>query len=444
MIKNKKYKAVIYTLGCKVNQYESEAIAECLEKMGVEVCHAKEEEKCDICIINTCTVTAESDRKCRQIIRRAQKTNPNAVVLLTGCYAQVAPQVLSKMEGVDYICGNKSKLDVAKKAVELVGKKQNEAICEVEAIEDAPFENISAGRSERTRAYIKIEDGCENKCTYCIIPRARGKIRSKQFDDVMEESRRLSDSGYNELVLTGIEVCAYGKEWGYTPSLIDVLEELERQELFNRVRIGSMDPSYIRHGFTDRVCKLKSAVPYYHLSLQSGCDRTLNAMKRKYNTLMIKEYVDYMREKIPEVCFTADIIVGFPGETDEDFEATRSFIKGLNLLDAHVFAYSKRDGTPAAEMKEQVPPEIKDKRSSILIGDCKGNKRIILNEYTKKGGVYPVLFETYSDGVALGRMANFIEVEAKSDSDLCNRILNVKITAVKNERLIGEIIFDKL
>lgn len=441
---DKKYKAVIYTLGCKVNQYESEAIAERLEKYGFEVCHAKEDGQCDICIINTCTVTAESDRKCRQIIRRAQKANPEAVILITGCYAQVAPHVLSKMEGVDYICGNKSKLTVAEKAVELVEKKQNEAICEVEDIEDAPFENISAGRSERTRAYIKIEDGCENKCTYCIIPRARGRIRSKQFDDVMEEGRRLSNSGYKELVVTGIEVCAYGKEWGYEPSLIEVMEELDRKELFKRVRIGSMDPSYIRPRFTDRVCKLKSAVPYYHLSLQSGCDRTLNAMNRKYNTAMIKEYVDYMRERIPEVCFTADIIVGFPGETDEDFEATREFVRGLNLLDAHVFAYSKREGTPAAEMKDQVPPEVKDRRSSLLIGDCKENKNKILNEYAKKEGVYPVLFETYSQGIALGRMANFIEVEVKSDCELCNRILNVKITGVKDERLTGEIISKKM
>lgn len=437
---NLKYKAVIYTLGCKVNQYESEAIAEYLENHGVSVCHAKEEEKCDICIINTCTVTAESDRKCRQIIRRAQKANPDAVVLITGCYAQVAPNVLSKMEGVDYICGNKSKMNVAKMALELVEKKQAFPICEVEDIENAPFENISAGKSERTRAYIKIEDGCENKCTYCIIPRARGKVRSKAFSDVVDEARRLSEAGYKELVVTGIEVCGYGKEWGYSPALADVMEALDKEALFDRVRVGSVEPSYIKPAFVDRVCRLKSAVPYYHLSLQSGCDRTLNAMKRKYNTAMLKGYVEYMREKIPDVCFTADIIVGFPGETDEDFEATREFIKSLNLLDAHVFAYSKREGTVAAEMKDQVSSEVKDRRSAVLIADCRENKRKILKKYAEKGGVYPVLFETCENGRAFGRMANFIGVEVFCDEDVCNRILDVKIVSANDEMLLGEIL----
>lgn len=442
MICNKRYKAVIYTLGCKVNQYESEAIAECLEKNGVEVYHAKDDCECDICIINTCTVTAESDRKCRQIIRRAQKSNPNAVILITGCYAQVAPEDINKIGGVDYICGNRSKLQVAKMAIELAGKKQEETIMQVEDLDGAPFEDIVAGRSERTRAYIKIEDGCENKCTYCIIPRARGNIRSKKINDIMSESRGLSASGYNELVVTGIEVCGYGKEWGYSPSLADVMERIDEEGLFRRVRIGSMDPSYIKHNFVDRISKLKSAVPYYHLSLQSGCDKTLNAMKRKYNTSMIIDYVDYMRSKIPNVCFTADIIVGFPGETEEDFQITRDFVKRLDLLDAHVFAYSKRSGTPAAEMKDQVAPEIKDKRSALLINDCKENKKRILKEYAEKGDVYSVLFETYSDGVAVGRMANFIEVEAECRRDIGNCIFNVKIIGMRDERLVGQIIFD--
>ncbi len=431
-----KIKAAIYTLGCKVNQYESEAIAEYLENNGAEICHGVSD--ADVCIINTCTVTAESDRKCRQIIRRAKKQNPGAVILVTGCYSQVSPDEIKKIEGVDYISGNGSKLEVAKKALMLAGNKQSCPLCEINDLSAIPFENISAGKSERTRAYIKIEDGCQNKCSYCIIPRARGNVRSKEFESIMTEAEKLSENGYHELVLTGIEVCAYGKDLRDNKTLPDVMKAIDEKNFFDRIRLGSMDPSYIKPAFTDKICNLKSTAPHFHLSLQSGCDKTLFAMKRRNNTAMVREYVEYMRTKIPNVEFTADIIVGFPGETEEDFETTCNFVKEIGLFDAHVFAYSKRKDTVAAEMKEQVDEQTKSRRSEILISICKELKKNKLEKYAKDGGVFSVLFETGGEGKAVGRLANFIEIEVPCQNDVSNQIHNVRITGISGERLTGE------
>jgi len=434
-----KYRARIYTLGCKVNQYESEAIAEELEKRGFEIL-MDNEGIADICIINTCTVTGESDRKSRQIIRRAIGANPGCRVIVTGCYAQVNGEKIAEIDGVNFVCGNKNKLIAVDKAAELAKEGRKVPQCCVESLDGAEFEDMYTERSERTRAYIKIEDGCENKCAYCIIPRARGKVRSKSPDKVIEEAKMLNKAGYHELVLTGIEVTAYGKDKNDGVDIGELMLMLDRETEFERISLGSLEPSMMRKSFVDKIASMRSASHHFHLSLQSGCDRTLAGMKRKYNTETVRKNVEYIRTMIPDAAFTADIIVGFPGESDEDFEATCQFVRELGLLDAHVFAYSKREGTVAAAMKEQVDERTKSKRSAVLIGICKEKKAELVSEMAKRGGIHPVLFETFENGILTGRMNNYAVVEADFSRDLSGMICMVEITGHKNaEVLLGKI-----
>ena len=434
------YKAKIYTLGCKVNQYESEAIAEELEKNGFEIVRGSE---CgaDVCIINTCTVTAESDRKSRQMIRRLISSNPEAAVIVTGCYAQVSGDKIAQIKGVDYICGNKSKMICVQKAMELVKNKNEKAVCEVQELEGAQFEDMSASHSERTRAYIKIEDGCENNCSYCIIPMARGKIRSKAPEKVLEEAKKLKDAGYHELVLTGIEVAAYGKDLQGGIDLGELMVALDQEVGFERISLGSLEPSMMRSSFVDKITALSGISHHFHLSLQSGCNKTLAGMKRKYNTEKVRQNVDYIRSAMPDATFTADIIVGFPGESVEDFDSTCEFIASLDLFDAHVFAYSKRKGTPASELPEQVSEEEKSRRSSALTRLCKEKKSELLKKFATTVKCAPVLFETYEDGVLMGRLNNFIPVKVKSETDLSCSIRNVTIFGCTDEELLGEIAY---
>ncbi len=433
------FKARIYTLGCKVNQYESEAIREELERRGFSF--ASSEDGVDVCIINTCTVTAESDRKCRQMIRRAIASNPDAAIIVTGCYAQVNGEKIAAIKGVDFVCGNRNKLITVEKAVELAGKKLLEPVCAVESLEGAKFEDMAAARSERTRAYIKIEDGCENKCAYCIIPRARGKIRSKTPDKVVAEAKNMRNMGYRELVLTGIEVVGYGKDLEKGVDLPKIMELISENTGFERISLGSLEPSVLKKGFVDRLASIKGASRHFHLSLQSGCDRTLNAMKRKYNTKMVAENVDYIRSVMPDAAFTADIIVGFPGETQEDFENTCKFISSLNLLDAHVFAYSRRAGTVADKLPCQIDEGVKKLRSEKLISICREKKREVLEKmYKDTKDAVPVLFETYKNGILTGRMNNFAEVRVKSGTDLTCEIKSVRLTGAQADYLLGELV----
>jgi len=440
-----KGKVAIFTLGCKVNQYESEAIAERLNLLNIECINNGS--NCDVCIINTCTVTGESDRKCRQTIRRAISQNPNSYVIVTGCYSQAAADEVAKIDGVNYVCGNKEKLAVVSKVLEYLSSKnaRNKEI-EVTPIDEAEFENMSVMGSERTRAYVKIQDGCESNCAYCIIPSVRGKIRSKKPEDVISEINSLASAGYKEVVLTGIEVCAYGKDiegWDLSKLLCAIDSEVKGIE---RIRISSIDPAHMKPAFTDIIANLKTIAPHFHLSLQSGCDKTLFAMRRKYNTDMVKRYVKYLREKIPSVHFTADVIVGFPGETDEDFNTTYNFIKELDLLDIHVFAYSKRPGTEAATMPSQVTKEIKSKRSSALISLVANNKYEIYKKVVKSGETLYPLFETAKeteDGkeyICTGHTPNFLEVQVISKTDLHGEILPVKPTKAERDIILCELL----
>ena len=435
-MQDKIYTAGIYTLGCKVNQYESEAIAERLGEYGITV--AKPSSVCDIYIINTCTVTAESDRKACQFIRRAIQKNPAAYILVTGCLAQTDAERIAAIAGVDYISGNSDKLAVADYARELIkaGKKNDTPHVAVRDINESDFEKMSITEFGRTRAYVKIEDGCESKCAYCIIPSARGKIRSKAPYDVLSEVRALVRGGCREVVLTGIETASYGRDLGDI-DLADLLVSVDCIEGLKRMRLGSLDPSLITKKFVEKIAPLSTIAPHFHLSLQSGSSKVLAAMRRKYNADMAMRAIELIREYIPNAQFTTDVIVGFPGETDEDFEETVRFAKAARFLMIHVFPYSKRKGTLAAQMKDQVAPEIKKERAAKLSALAAEIRAEILSEQI--GKTYPVLFETYRDGVAHGHTASFIEVSVNADRSLTDMILDVKIVSVENNACVGVI-----
>jgi threonylcarbamoyladenosine tRNA methylthiotransferase MtaB len=425
----------ILTLGCKVNQYESEAIGETLEELGFTVCSPSE--VCDAYVINTCTVTAESDRKARQFIRRALTKNPDAFIAVTGCLSQTNAPEICAIPGVDYVCGNRNKMSVVPALLALYGQGHKNAatIVDVPALEDAGFEDMSISRFGRTRAYIKIEDGCESHCTYCIIPKARGSIRSKPLAAVLDEVRCLTANGCREVVLTGIETASWGRDLG-EETLADLLEAVDQIRDIGRVRLGSLDPTLMRPAFVERIAKLPSLAPHFHLSMQSGSDRVLARMKRKYNSTQALAAIERLRAAIPGVQLTTDIIVGFPGETEEDFEATMDFARRARFLMIHVFPYSKRLGTPAASMPDQIPNAVKKQRVaalSALAADIRGE---LLDELIDKKQPVSVLFETYENGMAIGHTPDFIEMRVPSDRPL-HALTRLVLPTAKAEDLSG-------
>ena len=423
----------IYTLGCKVNQYESEAIAEGLISRGFEVVPFTQ--NCDAYIINTCTVTAESDRKARQLIRRAIKNNPLAYVLVTGCMAEVFSDKLAKIEGIDYICGNGRKLQVLDALERLVAQGHKNSVPQIEIAPLDAFEEMQIAKFDRTRAYIKIEDGCENRCTYCIIPEARGKVRSKCPSDVLAEVRALTDGGCREIVLTGIETASYGRDFDNAYRLADLLEDVDAIPNVGRVRLGSLDPSLMKQDFVNRIAKLKSLTPHFHLSMQSGSDKILALMKRKYNRKMALEGMERLRAAMPGVQFTTDMIVGFPGETEEDFALTVDFAKQARFLMIHVFPYSERRGTVAATLPGRVPEEIRHRRVRELSAVQAEIQREILDSYTDTA--VSVLFETYTGGMAIGHTDTFVEVCCPAPHSLQAQTCTVYITGNDGKQCIG-------
>lgn len=430
----------IYTLGCKVNQYESEAIAERLSAMSFEV--RDPSGICDAYVINTCTVTAESDRKARQFIRRAIKKNPLAVIAVTGCFAETGRESLEGIEGVDLIIGNAKKLPVAEELAALVrsgGKNERPKVI-MESIEEAAFEPMAITRFDRTRAYIKIEDGCENRCAYCIIPTARGKVRSKPMEDVLTEVCALTRGGCREVVLTGIETASYGKDLYGRPMLGELLEKVDKIEGIGRVRLGSLDPSLIRPEFVEKIARLSSIAPHFHLSLQSGSSRILALMKRRYNAEQAMRAMELLRERIENVQFTTDVIVGFPQETEEDFLETYDFLDRAGFLMAHIFTYSKREGTAAARMSGQIPENIKTERLHKLEALVKKKRGEILSCMAQNGQVRRVLFETERDGMLYGHTAEFIEVAVAGDPSLRGEFADVRIVSSDNDICFGELI----
>ena len=426
----------IYTLGCKVNQYESEAIAELFEKEGLRILSPSQ--PCDIYVINTCTVTAESDRKARQFIRRAIHQNPNAYILVTGCLAQTQPEQVASIEGVDFVSGNANKSSVVAAALELIrlGHKHDTPIVNHSAPDALGFEKMRITHFDRTRAYVKIEDGCESHCTYCIIPSARGQIRSKDPCDVLDEVRTLTENRCREVVLTGIETASYGKDLdGYR--LIDLLEEVDRIPNIGRIRLGSLDPSLMKPAFVERISKLHSLAPHFHLSMQSGSDKILALMKRKYNTRIALEGIERLRAAMPGVQFTTDMIVGFPNETEEDFAETVRFVEQAKFLMIHVFPYSRRKGTVADTMSGQIPEAIKHERVHRLSQVAEEIRKRILDD--QSGKTVDVLFETYKDGMMYGHTASFIEVACPSKRSCQAMSLSVTIERNDGTRCYGTI-----
>jgi threonylcarbamoyladenosine tRNA methylthiotransferase MtaB len=428
----------IYTLGCKVNQYESEAIAEHLEKNGCSVISASE--SCDAYIINTCTVTAESDRKARQFIRRAISKNKNAYIIVTGCFAQSSPEDIAKIEGVDFICGNGEKLTAAKKLIEYFNTEKTKGTPEISVgdIDKACFEEMSITKFERTRAYVKIEDGCENRCAYCIIPSARGKVRSKAPQSIISEVEALVKNGCKEIVLTGIETASYGKDLGDV-TLADLLCRVDKINGLERVRLGSLDPSLITPKFVDKISRLTKLAPHFHLSLQSGSSRVLALMRRKYNADMAMNAIKLLRESIPHVSFTTDVIVGFPQESEENFEETVEFVKNAKFLMVHIFPYSSRKGTEASKMKGQISTEEKARRLHRLEKIANAARQEILQDECASGLPKKVLFETYENGFAVGHTASFLEVAVPSPLPIRSEIRTVTLLKVENGRIIGKL-----
>ena len=436
MSSQKKFTAGIYTLGCKVNQYESEAIAEALEREGVTILPPTK--VCDAYVINTCTVTAESDRKARQFIRRAIAKNPNAFIVVTGCLAQTSPEQVAAIEGVNAVIGNSNKLEAARLISDFFksGEASDTPRILVDNIADAGFEQMAITKFDRTRAYVKIEDGCENRCTYCIIPNARGKVRSKPAAELMREVETLVRGGCREIVLTGIETASYGKDLGGV-DLGDILCRVDRIDGIGRVRLGSLDPSLIKPRFVERIASLSCLAPHFHLSLQSGSDRVLALMKRKYNSRMAMEAIELLRANIPNVKFTTDVIVGFPGETEEDFLRTCDFVRKAEFLTVHIFPYSKRAGTPAAEMKGQISTEEKSRRLHALESICAENTKRILEREILESPEREVLFETFKDGYAYGHTDDFLEICVKSERDMRGEIAKVELISSDGKQIFG-------
>lgn len=427
----------ILTLGCKVNQYESEAIAEKLELGGYTVLPSSEE--CDAYIINTCTVTAESDRKARQFIRRAIHQNPNAYILVTGCLAQVNPDSIASIADVDYVCGNSDKLLVVQALDSLFekGEKNTQTEIFVRDIDGAGFEQMEIKHFDRTRAYIKIEDGCESKCTYCIIPYARGKIRSKSPEEVICEVTHFVRNGCREVVLTGIETASYGKDLdGYT--FADLLCDIDRIEGDFTVRLGSLDPSCLTDKFVEKIRTLKKLAPHFHISMQSGSSETLRNMKRKYNAAQALANMDRLRAAMPAVRYTTDIIVGFPGESRENFEETLEFARRAKFLMIHVFPFSSRKGTPAEKMSGQISAEVKKERVAELISLEKSIRAEEFDRILSAGGSHKVLFESYEGGYAYGHTPDFLEVAMKTPVPLHSQVIEVEMISHNGETFFAQ------
>ena len=426
-------KAASFALGCKVNQYESEAIAELFQEKGYEIVDINEE--ADVYVINTCTVTNFGDKKSRQLIRKVKRQNENAIVCVVGCYAQTAPQELMKVEGVNLVLGTKDRAQI----VEMVEnyKMENGVESHVSDImKERLFEPLSIQKlANRTRAYLKIQDGCSQYCSYCIIPYARGPIRSREPQDVLAEVKRLAENGFKEVVLTGIHVASYGKDRRDT-SLIEILRQVHEVEGIERIRFSSIEPNVVTEEFAQAIADMPKVCDHFHLSLQSGCDKTLKEMNRKYDTEKYRQAAATLRKYLPEVALTTDIIAGFPGETEEDFQASYDFAKEIGFAKIHAFPYSPKKGTPAAARKDQLLNAVKADRSHRLIELSDKMADEFIQAYV--GREVEVLFERgIGEGVYEGHTTNYIKVKATSEKDLTNVICKVKVAKAEKEELFG-------
>ena len=421
-------KAALHNLGCKVNAYETEAMQEMLEQAGYEI--VPFEERADVYIINTCTVTNMADRKSRQMLHRAKKRNPSSVVVAAGCYVQTKEADTPVDESIDIVLGNNKKKEIVP-ILEAYFQEQGQKRIQVERLDlnrGREYETLEVSRtSGHTRAFIKVQDGCDQFCSYCIIPYARGRARSRRQEDVLAEVERLAKKGYQEVVLTGIHLSSYGKDTG--DDLLSLIRCVHQVEGIRRIRLGSLEPGIITEEFARHLAELPKFCPHFHLSLQSGCDETLRRMNRKYDTAQYYEKCQILRRFFRDPALTTDVIVGFPGETEEEFQASFAFVDGVDFYETHVFKYSRREGTKAAGMKDQVPEPVKTRRSAALLK--LGQKKREAYEERLVGTVQEVLMEeaVERDGqiYQVGHTKEYVKVGRKTTEDLSNQFINVEI-----------------
>lgn len=427
-----------YTLGCKVNQYETNAMEQQFIKNNYEI--VENTQKADIYIINTCTVTNMAERKSRQMLRRVKEINPSAVLVVCGCYAQVAKNELEQIPEIDIILGINEKNEI----VQIVENYMEKMAEQDKGSQEAEIDDVSKQKefldfgdvtyTEKNRAVVKVQDGCNMFCSYCIIPYARGRIRSRKIESVVSEIKKIAKEGIKEVVITGIHVASYGKDFDNENTskkirLIDLLEAINKIDGIDRIRLSSLEPTIVDEEFATRLSKLDKICDHFHLSLQSGCDETLKRMNRKYTTQIYKDAVATLRKYYPEASFTTDVIVGFPGETDEEFAKTYEFLKEIDFYRLHVFKYSPRRGTVAEKMPNQIDGNKKEERSNKLIELSNSTENKHNQSYI--GKTVKVLFEEFEDGFFKGHTTNYMMVKVAGEEEqsdkFVNKILDVKI-----------------
>lgn len=427
-------KVAFITLGCKVNQYETNAMIQQFLQKEYEIVEATQ--KADIYIVNTCTVTNMSDRKSRQMVRRVKEQNQEALVVACGCYVQVAKEEIEKIQEIDLIVGNNEKKEMVEVVERYIKEKKK-----CHPIEDVMLqkEYVELGETtytEKTRAVIKVQDGCDRFCSYCIIPYARGRVRSRKPDKIIGEIEKIAQKGIKEVVITGIHIASYGKDFKEEYQLIDLLEEINQIDGIQRIRLGSIEPLLITKQLVERLSKLEKICHHFHLSLQSGCDETLKRMNRRYTTTEFKEIVERLRQVYKDVILTTDIIVGFPQESEEEFERTYKFLEEIKFYKMHVFKYSPRKGTKADQMKGQIDGKIKEERSQRLIELSNKNQEIYHKQYV--GRKVEILWEEEKNGFYQGHTKNYILACVKSNTNLENQMIKSKCISYDVEHIIVE------
>ncbi len=423
----------LHTLGCRLNQAETAIIANTLKQKGYRIVEFGEE--ADLTIINTCTVTEQADSKCRQAVRQSLRKNPDSFVAVIGCYAQMAVDQISQIDGVDLIMGNEHKLKLAEYLDETLEKNHHPLVVHSSKISRQPFVIESIGLYDtHTRANLKIQDGCNFVCSFCIIATARGPARSREFDDILEEARQLVDHGFKEIVLTGVNIGTY--QFG-EHNFLNILEELETISGLERIRISSIEPTTVNFELIDFMAQSEKICRHLHIPLQSADDQILESMRRKHTFAEFEKIVDYAFKKMPDIGIGTDIMVGYPGESDEQFKTTKRRVADLPIAYFHVFTYSDRKGTTSYKLNPKIDPQVKKMRARIMIEMGKRKKTTFYRRFL--GHTVPVLFEQTYDGLWEGFTDNYMRVKVKSQQDLKNRILNVRLMEIEDEKITGEL-----
>ena len=429
-------KAALHNLGCKVNAYETEAMQHLLEEAGYEIVPFTQ--KADVYVINTCSVTNMADRKSRQMLHKAKKTNPDSIVVATGCYVQTSEKEVLNHLSVDIIIGNDRKHDLVRLLEEYSLDSVNDT---VDDINDGKhdFEELFIDQTkEHTRAFIKVQDGCNQFCSYCIIPYARGRVRSRRFENVIAEVERLAANGFKEVVLTGIHLSSYGVDFEEATGLLELIQAVNAVKGIERIRLGSLEPKIVTEHFASELSKLDKICPHFHLSLQSGCDATLKRMNRKYTTKEYERGCELLRKYFVHPAITTDVIVGFPGETEEEFEQTKAYLEHIHFYEMHIFKYSKRKGTRAAVMPDQIDEQIKAARSEKLIALGHDMSKEFRKFYIGKNE--EVLFEEKAvigdKEYFVGYTKEYVKVAKKTDENLENQIVSGRISGMLTDEIL--------